>query len=315
MRRASIVMPVRNGALTLPDSIGCLLGQSLQDFELLCVDDGSTDGSAEVISGFASDDTRVRLLRQPPSDAGTARNRGLAAARGEFITFLDCDDVFDPALLEVTSEALRQTGADVCSFGFDTFAGSPPESSSAETTPTPAARLVEPSADPDHALQLSTTSVWLKTFRRSFLVANRIRFQAIQRTNDLVFSSLAMACAGSVVLLPRKLVHYRVSRPDSLQANPGITPLDPLNALLELRRELDRRTLLDRYRRSFHNQCVDILWYNLQRIPHGEARSELQRAVRAQAGELGLPGHGPSYYFNTDRWDFLAGLLADPATS
>lgn len=88
----SVVMPTRNRAQVLPRAIDSVLAQSYPRLELLIVDDGSTDGSAELLAGYTARDSRVRVFRQPPGGVSAARNRGLAEARGELVAYLDSDN-------------------------------------------------------------------------------------------------------------------------------------------------------------------------------------------------------------------------------
>lgn len=103
--RYSIVIPCYNAARFVGESIRSSLAQTDGDLEVLVVDDGSTDGSAEVVAAL-SDDTRVRLIRQTNQGVGAARNAGLAAARGEFINFLDADDLLEPEKLALQGRLL-----------------------------------------------------------------------------------------------------------------------------------------------------------------------------------------------------------------
>ena len=91
--RISVVIPVFNGERFLRDAISSVLAQGEDSLEVLVVDDGSTDGSAAVAAGFGS---RVRILSQSNAGHVAARNRGLSAARGDYITSLDADDLFTP---------------------------------------------------------------------------------------------------------------------------------------------------------------------------------------------------------------------------
>lgn len=97
----SIIMPCHNGAKTVADAIRSVQSQTFPDWELIVIDDSSTDGSAEVVQRIAGEDPRILLLRneRPTGLPATPRNLGIAAARGRFIAFLDCDDEWLPTKL------------------------------------------------------------------------------------------------------------------------------------------------------------------------------------------------------------------------
>ncbi len=94
----SFVVPVHDGARYLAACLGSILSQSILPTEVIVVDDGSTDGSADIAKSFGPE---VRYLLQQHSGAGSARNRGVGEARGELIAFLDSDDLAVPRRLEV----------------------------------------------------------------------------------------------------------------------------------------------------------------------------------------------------------------------
>ena len=99
MPKVSIILPAYNCAKYLPDSVGSVLSQGFKDFELLIVDDGSTDETEEFVRKNFTD-PRIVYIRQGHAGLSAARNNGLAHARGEFIAFLDADDLFLPDKLE-----------------------------------------------------------------------------------------------------------------------------------------------------------------------------------------------------------------------
>ena len=90
----SVIIPVYNAEDHLKNALDSALSQSLHEIEILCIDDGSTDGSAEILRSARDRDSRVHVIRQENRGAGEARNVGLAKATGEFIAFLDADDFF-----------------------------------------------------------------------------------------------------------------------------------------------------------------------------------------------------------------------------
>lgn len=100
--QVSIIMPCHNGEEYLPDSITSVLSQTYTDWELLVVDDSSTDNSVIIIEDFCKKDSRIKLLHTEKSSGmpATPRNVGINAAAGRFIAFLDCDDMWLPTKLE-----------------------------------------------------------------------------------------------------------------------------------------------------------------------------------------------------------------------
>jgi len=93
MPKVSVIIPVYNVEKYLGECLESILGQTLRDIEVLCVDDGSTDGSANILADYAAKDSRVRLFSSPHAGAFRAREVGVKAARGEYTYFMDADDL------------------------------------------------------------------------------------------------------------------------------------------------------------------------------------------------------------------------------
>ena len=110
----SVIVPVYNTEAFLDKCLECLTGQTLRDLEVLCIDDGSTDGSAALLQAWSRKDGRIRVLSFPENRGpSAARNAGLDAARGDFIGFVDSDDFVDPDFFEKLCGAALREGADV----------------------------------------------------------------------------------------------------------------------------------------------------------------------------------------------------------
>jgi glycosyltransferase involved in cell wall biosynthesis len=106
-------MPAYNAGKYVAESIRSALGQTFGDWELIVVDDGSADDTAEVARSFAASDTRVTCFSQPNGGQASARNAGLKRARGDLVAFLDADDLWLPEKLKLQVAAVDETGADV----------------------------------------------------------------------------------------------------------------------------------------------------------------------------------------------------------
>lgn len=118
----SIIVPVYNTGKYLEDCMESLIGQTYGDFEIVVIDDGSTDGSAAVCDQWAKKDHRVRVYHQENQGLAAVRNKGLELAGGEYIAWVDGDDYVDKCYLEKLLEGQKCTGADMvmCSFYTDT---------------------------------------------------------------------------------------------------------------------------------------------------------------------------------------------------
>src|SRR5262245_9908945 len=112
--RLTVLLPVHDAERFLAAAVEGVLGQSCRDFELLAIDDGSSDGSAEILGGFARHDYRLRVVHRPHQGLIATLNDGLALARGELIARMDADDVALPHRLERQVEALDRDPALVC---------------------------------------------------------------------------------------------------------------------------------------------------------------------------------------------------------
>lgn len=104
----SVIVPVYNAQPYLRQCMESLVGQTLREIELICVDDGSTDGSGDILAEYAARDERVRVITQGNAGSGAARNRGLREAHGKYIAFVDADDEVAPRYLELLCHALEE---------------------------------------------------------------------------------------------------------------------------------------------------------------------------------------------------------------
>lgn len=96
----SVILPVYNVETFLGECLDSVLAQTFRDFELIAIDDGSSDGSAAILERYARADKRIRVVRQPNAGLGAARNRGLEISSGKYVHFVDSDDILEPTTYE-----------------------------------------------------------------------------------------------------------------------------------------------------------------------------------------------------------------------
>ena len=108
----TIIVPVYNVEKYLRRCLDSIIGQTYQNLEILCIDDGSTDSSGEICKQYAAQDERIKVLRQENHGVSAARNKGLDAATGEYIAFVDSDDYIEADMIGRLYQALASAGAE-----------------------------------------------------------------------------------------------------------------------------------------------------------------------------------------------------------
>jgi glycosyltransferase involved in cell wall biosynthesis len=211
----SIIMPVYNAEKVLPVSLESIRAQRFRDFELIFVEDGSSDGTVGVIEEFAATaDFPCHIVSQPRNmGVSAARNRGLAAACGEYLSFVDADDSIEPEALEEASQAIDAAGGRVDILGWDWTLGFEKNG------------RVMRQADYDtplHALKnlmggTMRWNLWLYIVRRELLLDHGIRFiDGANMGEDMMVMLKAFSKTEKVVQLHRPLYRYNALSETSL---------------------------------------------------------------------------------------------------
>jgi glycosyltransferase involved in cell wall biosynthesis len=216
----SIITPNYNGAAFIAETIASARAQTLTDWEMIIVDDASDDASQEIIRREASSDSRLRLIVLPERSGGPAkpRNVGLNAAQGEYVIFLDNDDLWHPQKLELQLAAMRRTGARISSSAILRFRRM-------EDIPPEARRTFNESDLRARRLTYEMTlrrhcAPHLMAERRLF-VENGVRFDErpeYNKVEDTLLSFELHRVVGWSVKISPPLTFYR-QHPDSLSAS------------------------------------------------------------------------------------------------
>ena len=119
--KISVIIPFYNVEKYARECLDSVLSQSLGDIEIICVDDGSADGTSPILESCEAKDPRVVLIKQGNSGPSVGRNKGLEIARGEYVSFVDSDDLLAPGAFEKCYRLAREHGADMVQFNADTF--------------------------------------------------------------------------------------------------------------------------------------------------------------------------------------------------
>ena len=253
MPKVSVIIPIYNVEEYLRACLDSVLNQTLGDIEIICVDDGSTDCSAKILAEYAKDDRRIRVITQSNVGAGAARNTGLAIAQGQWVSFLDADDVFDSKMLSDMVVAGESENADVVACSekkrgdiFFRWRG----------------------------------WAWDKLFKRDFIMRQMLEFQNLPVSNDLFFTYSALALSSKTVAVANDYVFHR-KRAGSVETTRDRAPLAPLEAVKALHARIG---MVD----GFARWIPEFLFWHINRLKKKESSDLLYSEAKQFGKTLGI---------------------------
>lgn len=285
--KVSVIIPVYNVESYLRECLESILNQSLRELELICIDDGSTDGSLAILREFEKKDPRVQVLTQTNQGGGAARNKGIAIAKGKYLSFLDSDDFFETDMLESAYALCEQTDAQICVYRvmrYDTNTGKTYlDTSSWRKSHFSHKKLFSRKDMPDGILNTFQNWAWNKLIRHDLVRENDLSFQEIKRTNDCLFVAECMTLANRITMLERPLVYYRVGDKNSCQSTNDLYPAEFLKAFSALRTFLTEHGFYEEVRKSYLNLVLSGCIYNLNSIKNARAKMSLYEELKTNA--------------------------------
>lgn len=200
--KISVIVPVYNCEDYLPALLDSVLAQTYQNFEIILVNDGSRDNSGAVCDDYAAKDSRIRVIHQENRGVSHARNRGLAMAAGDVVSFIDSDDTLEPDMYELLVKTMQEHGADIAHCGYKHIVGE--EIRLVHDTKRVIPQTTEEALDCFVSGRLFGGGLWNKLFHlelirdlsfREDLKINEdvlFNFQAFSRAKKIVFADFAL---------------------------------------------------------------------------------------------------------------------------
>lgn len=212
----SIIVPVYNVEHFLGRCLDSLSKQTMQEIEVLMVNDGSTDGSREIAAAYALRDNRFRLIDQDNQGLSGARNKGLGAASGEYVAFVDSDDWVAPDMFAVMYAEAERSQADICAcdYALAYEDRSEPDMLKLDRT---RIEIEEYGLDRLWNSKKYAVVVWNKIYRRSIIAAHRLNFESNRNvfSEDVLFNLFFLRHAKVFASVPDTFYYY-FQRPNSL---------------------------------------------------------------------------------------------------
>lgn len=213
----SIIIPIYNVEKYLCDCLESLLNQGFCDWESVCVNDGSTDGSLAVLEAFAERDARIKVINQANTGTAAARNTGMKAAKGDYIFFLDSDDWLEKNALQAIADNLN--GEDVLCFSGRRYFEATNEYHSADRLPekTYTSGMAYYNENALLPRDFAFVCVVLRVYRRAFIMENNLFFDQDVSYEDNLWVPIMLCHTQTAKVIPDVLYVYRVREGSKMQ--------------------------------------------------------------------------------------------------
>ena len=258
----SVIIPVYNVEKYLRACLDSVLNQTLPDWEAICVDDGSSDGSAFILNEYAAKDDRIKVIVQPNAGTAAARNAGLRVAQGDYIFFLDSDDWLEADSFQILADRLQ--GEDILCFSGKRYFESTGLFHPADILPE---KTYQSGMDyyNENALlsrDFAFVCVVLRVYNRAFLMRNGLFFDEDITYEDNLWVPITLYYAQTVSVIPDVLYLYRIRGGSKMQDDSLSRKMDMLRVANRLAAFFISKKGLDKtvvYRAITHHYQVVLM--------------------------------------------------------
>lgn len=308
--QVTAIVTTFNAGHYIAETLRTITSQTLSALQIIIVDDASTDNTAGILRECCAQDERVTVLvNEENRGAGYSRNRAIPLARGEFVIFLDDDDLCAEDMLEQAYGHAVSAGADVVVFRSDNLDGQ-----TQQRTPAPWTILAE-SLPPSVTFTAFETRknffrtfiwwTWDKLIRRDLLLRSGLQFQEIRTSNDLFFVCALLLQADAISVCNASLISHRDNREGSLSNTRERSYDCSLQAIRALYHHLNGQPVYQPLQQDFINYSIDFLSWSLSTLKHWPAYADFYRQIRTFYLQI------PPVPVSEIESDYLAGCYQD----
>lgn len=302
MPLVSVIIPVFNVEKYLKQCLDSVAAQTLEDIEIICVNDSSTDSSLDILNEYARKDERIKVVTQPNSGAGAARNKGMSMATGKYLSFLDSDDFFEKDMLKLAYDKAEEDKADFVVFNSDQYYTE--KDKFVEVAWTLRVKEIPPYTPfnhrqmTDNIFKVFVGWAWDKLYNREFVEKNNLVFQEQRTSNDMLFVFSAVAIAKRISVVDKVLAHQRRDAKDSLSKTRENSWHCFYDALLALRKRLQQEGLYRETEKDYINYALHFSLWNINTLAEPTKSILIDKMKKEWFEELGIKGKNEEYFYN-----------------
>lgn len=318
--KVSIVIPIYNVERYLRQCLDSVVNQTLKEIEIICVDDGSTDSSPEIIAEYAARDSRIKVITKANSGYGNSMNRGFDLASGEYIGIVESDDYADLNMFETLYKIATENQLDVVKSSYYFYFSKPKERNEKQeiVSSVLSGKTICPTISFKSKMEMVEffnikPTIWSSIYRNAFIKENGIRFNETPGASyqDASFNFKVWCCAQRVQLLRDAFLHYRQDNENSSVNSKGKV-FCVCDEYTEMQRFLDQHPHKKGQLEYIKNRIkYDSYMWNYERLAPKYKYIFIERAA-AEFKEDMADAKLDKSYFEWYKWENLFAIINDP---
>ncbi|WP_372519861.1 glycosyltransferase family 2 protein [Candidatus Ruminimicrobiellum ovillum] len=272
MAQITIVLPVYNVEKYLTQCLDSIINQTFKDFECLCINDGSTDNSLEILQEYAKKDKRFKIITQENKGLLGAWNTGIKNVNTKYLTFIDSDDWITENYLEVLYNKIEETGADVVRASYKFYFQ---EDNAYKSARIREIHKITANSDIERLYKgYAGAFVWSKIYKTSLIKDNNIWFYDERKSaGDCPFLGLVFLYSKKIAFISDELLFYRKHN-SSITTNLEKNATDDFCNFITLTKDLQKRNFNEPKIKEF---CIDFFLYKLGKLGKNISKQTLQK--------------------------------------
>ena len=302
--KISIIIPIYNSEEYIEECLNSLMKQTFKNFEIICINDGSTDNSLKILKIYEKLDDRIHILTQNNSGPGIARNIGMNISKGEYLIFLDSDDIFEDTMVEELFARIYAYNNEIVICNSNNFIvenGNKKyiKKKNYYIQNNIVNKKIFSSFDiKKDFFNLFIWWPWDKIFKKDFIKNLGIEYQNLRTSEDLFFVAAAAIKAKNISFIDKIFINHRMGVNSSVSNSRNIYWNNFYYALKKLKNFIKEKGLYKRFKQDFINYVAKFSIWNLETI-HGNSFCKLYQKLKNEWWiEFGISKFNKNYFYN-----------------
>lgn len=299
----SVIIPIYNCEKYIKDCLSSLIKQTFKNFEIICVNDGSNDDTLKILKKFEAKDERIIIFNQNNSGPGIARNIGMKKSKGEYLIFLDSDDIFKKTMLEELYIKIKENDSDAVICNSQNFEKKKWRKKFYEKNYLINDNIIKQKTFSSLDIEKDFFNLfiwwpWDKLFKRKYIENLGIEYQNLKSSEDLFFVAASVIAAKKISYLDKILINHRIGIKNSVSNSRQKSWDNFYYALKKLKKFIKEKGLYKRFKQDFINYVASFSVWQLENI-NGISFELLYKKIKNEWwNEFEVTKYEKNYFYN-----------------